>query len=138
MARGDRWSPPAPAPLSPARAAPSPLITWHTALSHCTGPVISAEPRTFFLADSKACYLESGTTGCATGYLPFYTGHLYGGHSGHGGVNNRICVDKDVGSGEYTYNQGTNGHLYPTVERSQVGARSRNPSAVLCYQCCKV
>jgi hypothetical protein len=87
---------------------------------------------------SKVCYTESGTTGCATGYLPFYTGHLYGGHSGHGGVNNRICVDKDVGAGEYTTNPGTNGHMYPTVERSGVAARSRNPSAVLCYHCCKV
>ena len=89
------------------------------------------------LTDQRSCYLESGTTACASGWLPFYAGFFYGGYQGHHGNNNRICVDKDVTAGEYTTNVGTSGHLYPTVERSAVGARSRSPSAVRCMQCCK-
>ena len=44
---------------------------------------------------AKSCFEESGVAECPSGYHKMYTGYLFGGHQGHSGNNNRICVDKN-------------------------------------------
>ena len=44
---------------------------------------------------AKSCFEEAGVAECPSGYHKMYTGWLFGGHTGHSGNNNRICVDKN-------------------------------------------
>ena len=44
---------------------------------------------------AKSCFEESGVAECPRGYNMMYTGYLHGGHEGHGGNNDRICIDKN-------------------------------------------
>ena len=44
---------------------------------------------------AKSCFMEAGVAECPSGYHKMYTGYLFGGHQGHHGSNDRICIDKN-------------------------------------------
>ena len=44
---------------------------------------------------AKSCFMETGVAECPSGYHKMYTGYLFGGHQGHHGNNDRVCVDKN-------------------------------------------
>jgi hypothetical protein len=85
---------------------------------------------------TKTCYLETGVATCqASGYRSMYFGMLFGSHEGHGGNNNRVCVDTERDS---DWNQGGSwgGYIYPTIERGNIASRS-GQKVVKCLWCCK-
>ena len=86
---------------------------------------------------AKSCFEEAGVAECPSGYHKMYTGYLFGGHQGHHGNNDRICIDKNPANDDYTSSSNWYAYIYPTLARDGSSAGSRNNRVALaCHQCC--
>jgi len=109
--------------------------------NHVTGPMRNVNSRIIPCSTChypKKCYHEWGLASCKKeGYSPMYEGWMYGAYHNHHGNNERVCIDKNIQTSEWTNRGYYAGHMYPTQTQDATGKRSGGTFSLNCLYCCQ-